>query len=291
MTAAADEDVKDGTGAHRDVVDVQVRSESLVMAARIARTPGPGAEATAIVISGEDRVLEVIEETGGPVEDWDRAVVGPVTLTVEEPLARWSLRIDTPAIEAAAELRALAPPVELAEPPTAPVGRTAHVQRYSQLCEVHGTARLGKRTRALEGLAVRTHRWGPAGAGGRTRFLTAATEAGTLLSIAAVRPPGVGAHGEELVGGLTVGAGNGAARQVLPFETVRLSTVFDQNGVPVKTGAELFRAGEELPSRLAGTALAGASAAGGGPPASSLTVFALTLDGVPAFGLYEVEGA
>jgi hypothetical protein len=290
VTAAADERIKDGTGTHRDVVDIQVRSESLVLAARIVRTAGQVAEAIAIVVSGEDRVLEVIEEAGGTVDNWERAAAGPVTLTVEEPLARWSLRVEAPAVEASAELRALTPPVELADPATAAVGRAAHVERYSQLCEVTGTARLGRRSRPLDGLAVRTHRWGPTGDAGRTRFLTAATEAGTLLSIAALRPPGVAAHGEELIGGSTLGAGNGAAPQPLPFETVRLSTVFDESGAPVKAGAELFRAGEELPSRLAGTALAGARVAAGGPSAS-LTVFALALDGVPAFGLYEVEGA
>jgi len=290
MTAPADERARDGAGTHRDVVDVQIRSGSLLLAARITRSPGQAsAAATAIVLSGEDRFLEVIEETGGPLESWERASIGPLTLTVEEPLARWSLRIEAPAVEASAELRALTPPLELDEAATAAVGRAAHIERYSQLCEARGTARLGKRSRSLDGLAVRTHRWGPTGDAGRTRFLTAATESGALLSIAAVRPPDA-AHGDELVGGLSLAAGNGPAPEPLPFETVRLSTVFDQHGVPLKAGAELFRPGEEFPSRLAGTALAGASPATGAPPAS-LTVFALTLDGVPAFGLYEVEGA
>jgi hypothetical protein len=290
MTAAGDERTHDGAGSHRDVVDVQIRSESVVLAVRIARVTGQAsAEATAIVFSGEDRVLEVFEETGGAVDAWERASVGPVTLTVEEPLERWSVRLEGPAVEASVELRALTPPLALAEPATAAVGRAAGVERYSQLCEARGTARFGQRSRALDGLAVRTHRWGPAGEAGRARFVTAASEAGALLSIAAVRPPGAAAHGDELVAGHTLAAGNGAAPEPLPFETVRLSTVFDEHGLPVKAGAELFRAGEELPSRLAGTALAGASSAGG--LSASLTVFAFTLDGVPAFGLYEVEGA
>jgi hypothetical protein len=290
VTSPADEEVKDGTGTHRDIVDVQIHSASVVLAARIARMPGAGAAGTAIVVSGEDRVLEVIEETGDPVEDWRRASTGRLTLTVDEPLARWSLGVDAPSVEASAELRALTPPAGLADSATASVGRAAGVERYSQLCEIRGTIRFGGRSRSLDGLGVRTHRWGPTADAGRTRFLTAATEAGTLLSIAAVRPPGASAHGEELVAGLTIAAANGTAPQPLPFETVRLSTVFDPRGAPVKAGAELFRPGEELPSRLAGTALAGAGAAAGGPRAS-LTLFALKLDGVPAFGLYEVEGA
>lgn len=290
MTAPGDERTHDGSGTHRDVLDVLMRSESLVLAVRIARVTGQAsAEATAIVFSGEDRVLEVFEESGGAVEAWERASVGPVTLTVEEPLERWSVRLEGPAVEASAELRALTPPLALAEPATASVARAAGVERYSQLCEARGTAQFDRRSRTLDGLAIRTHRWGPTGEAGRVRFVTAASEAG-LLSIAALRPPGAAAHGDELVGGHTLAAGNGAAPEPLPFETVRLSTVFDDQGLPVKAGAELYRAGEELPSRLAGTALAGASAAAGGPPAS-LTAFALTLDGVPAVGLYEVEGA
>jgi hypothetical protein len=76
----------------------------------------------------------------------------------------------------------------------------------------------------------------------------------------------------------------------LPFETVRVSTVFGEDGLPVKAGAELFRPGDELPSRLAGTAAGGITGALPGTRAS-LTLFRFTLDGVPGFGSYEIEAA
>ena len=76
----------------------------------------------------------------------------------------------------------------------------------------------------------------------------------------------------------------------LPFETVRVSTVFGEDGLPVKAGAELFRPGDELPSRLAGTAAGGIAGALPGTRAS-LTLFRFTLDGVPGFGSYEIEAA
>jgi hypothetical protein len=69
---------------------------------------------------------------------------------------------------------------------------------------------------------------------------------------------------------------------------VRLSTVFGDDGLPVKAGAELFRPGGELPSRLAGVAAGGRGAELGDGDAS-LTLFRFRLDGVPALGAYEIE--
>ena len=117
--------------------------------------------------------------------------------------------------------------------------------------------------------------------------MTVAAANGTLLTLAALRPTGTEPHGEELVGGQTLRAEEGQDLEPLPFETVRLSTVFDDHGQPVKAGAELFRPGEELPSRLGGTALAGVPGRGG--DRTSLTLFRFGLDGVPALGSYEIE--
>jgi hypothetical protein len=69
---------------------------------------------------------------------------------------------------------------------------------------------------------------------------------------------------------------------------VRLSTVFGPDGLPVSAGAELFRPGDELPSRLAGVAAAGIAADDDGAR-TSLTLFRFSIDGVPALGSYEIE--
>jgi hypothetical protein len=280
----------DGTGDFLDVVDVQVMDDAVVIAARIARAPAQSAAGvTAIAIADEEPVIEILAEPEGAVDGWERAVAGPLQLTVDKPLERWTLSLDAPGAAVSLELRALTPPLDLDEPATASIGRAAGVRRYAQLCEATGTARIGERSRTLKAQAVRTHRWGPVGAGGRTRFLTAATRTGTLVALAAVRPPGTAAHGEELVGGQTIRAGSEGRPEPLPFETVRVSTVFDEHARPVKAGAELFRPGDELPSRLAGMALAGGRGAPGSAPVS-VTLFRFALDGVPAVGSYEIEG-
>jgi hypothetical protein len=139
----------------------------------------------------------------------------------------------------------------------------------------------------VDAWALRTHRSGPFGQERRTRFLTAATDDGALLTVAAVTA-GAAAHGEELVGGQSVRAGDEEDSTPLPYETVRLSTVFGEDGLPLSAGAELFRPGEELPSRLAGVAAGGVTTDLPGGRAS-LTLFRFRLDGVPSFGAYEIE--
>jgi hypothetical protein len=139
----------------------------------------------------------------------------------------------------------------------------------------------------VDAWALRSHRWGPFGQERRTRFLTAATHDGALLTLAAVTA-GAAAHGEELVGGQSVRAGEEEDSTPLPYETVHLSTVFGEDGLPISAGAELFRPGEELPSRLAGVA-AGATSTDVDGGRASLTLFRFRLDGVQSFGAYEIE--
>jgi hypothetical protein len=266
---------------------VQLLDESLLVAARIARAPATGsASVTALVIADSEPVVEIAEEIAAGVDSWERAVAGPLRLTIEQPLERWTLLLEAPGARIELELHALTPPAELAEPPTAAAGRAAGLQRYVQLCVARGTAEIGGRRRTIEAPAVRAHRWGPTGEANRARFLTVASEDGELLTVAAVQPPGAQAHGEELVGGHSTRAGDGDGP--LPFETVRISTVFGEDGLPVKSGAELFRPGDELPSRLSGVAAGGIAAALPGTR-SSLTLFRYSFNGVPALGSYEIE--
>jgi hypothetical protein len=159
------------------------------------------------------------------------------------------------------------------------------VRRYTQLCHARGSAEISGRKRAVDAMAVRSHRWGPLAGADRTRFLTAASAEGTLLTLAAVRPDTGAPHGEELVGGQTTPA-DGSEAQAL--ETVRLSTVFGEDGRPLSAGAELFRPGDEFPGRLAGVAAAGIAAEAAGSR-MLLTLFRFSIDGVPALGSYEVE--
>jgi hypothetical protein len=288
LTTAHDEQAQQGTGRFCDVVDVQLLDESLLLAARIARSPADGsATVTAVAVDRGERVL-ALDETAAPVDGWDRAAAGPLQLATEEPLERWALSLTAPGARVELSLRAATAPVDLADPSTAAAARAGGLHRYTQLCRASGTAELGGRRRAVDAAALRTHRWGPAGEGGRARFVTAAAGDGTVISLVAVGPDGATPHGEELLGGQLLPAQREAAAPG-PLETVRLSTVYDDEGLPVKTGAELFRSGDELPSRLAGVAAGGVATRLGGLPAS-LTLFHFTIDGVPAMGAYEIEG-
>ena len=67
MTAAADEQAQTGPAGFRDVVDVQVFDESLLVAARIARAPSEGsASMTAVVVEDDEPVLAIAEARGRP---------------------------------------------------------------------------------------------------------------------------------------------------------------------------------------------------------------------------------
>jgi hypothetical protein len=286
MTAPGDERAQDGPGVFRDVVDVYVLDESLQLAARIARAPADGSAGVIALLLADGEPVAEISEQAGDVTSWERATAGPLELGVEEPLERWTLSLGAPGSAIALELHALTAPADLAEPATAAAGRAAGLSRYAQLCMARGSAEIAGRRRDIEAVAIRTHRWGPVGEAGRARFLTAATEDGVLLTVAAVQPSGAEPHGLELVGGQTIHAGEDGDTP-LPYETVRLSTVFGADGLPVTANAELFRPGDELPSRLGGAALGSIVAAGGGH--ASLTLFRFGFDGVPALGSYEIE--
>jgi hypothetical protein len=291
MTSTADEQAQSGPDPIRDVVDVQLLDEGLFVAVRLARSSADdSATVTALALAGAEQVLAIDDEPGGTVTGWDDAAAGPLRLRIEEPLARWALDLHSGALELELELTADTAPADLAEAPTAAAGRAAGVQRYTQLCRARGSAEVAGRTRTLDAPALRTHHWGPPGTAARARFLTAAVEDGTLLSVAAVQPAAGAAHGEELVGGHTTRAGEDGEVPTLPFETVRLSTVFGDQGLPVKAGAELFRPGQELPSRLAGVAAGGLATERDGVR-RSLSLFRFRLDGAPALGAYEIEAA
>ena len=213
MTDPGDEQAQTGSGEFRDVVDVQLLDESLLVAARIARFPPAGsASVTALVIADTQPVVEVAEEIAAGVDSWKDAVAGPLRLTVEQPLERWRLLLDAPGARIELELHALTAPAGLGEPATSAAGRAAGLHRYAQLCVATGTAEVDGQRRSIEAPAVRAHRWGPVGEVSRARLLTVASEQGELLTVAAMQAPGAQAHGEELVGAHTTRAGDGGRR-------------------------------------------------------------------------------
>ena len=136
MTGPGDEQAQTGSGEFRDVVDVQLLDESLLVAARIARAPlgrlgerdGAGDRRRASRWSRSRRRSRPAWTAGSD------AVAGPLRLTIEQPLERWRLLLDAPGARIELELHALTAPADLAEPATSAAGRAAGLHRYAQLC-------------------------------------------------------------------------------------------------------------------------------------------------------------
>jgi hypothetical protein len=274
-----DERAQEGGEGFTDVVAVDVwdPDKTVFAAIRVTRLPALGSSSvSALIVADGELVGELADDRGAPVEEWAAARAGGVALDTRAPLEHWEVRVETPGGELDCELRAITAPVTLSEP-------EGH-SRYVQLCDVRGTLTAGGRRRQLEGRGVRTHAWGDQVESQRLRFLHAATDDGSLVTVAAVRPPQADAHGEELVAG-QITEPNGDA-EALPLEQVRLSTVFDDEGMPRTAGLELYRPGDELPARLAGQVVWRGKPAGG---ARRIGFFRWVLDGRPAWGTYEVE--
>lgn len=175
---------------------------------------------------------------------------------------------------------------ELRAPMPAAVANVAGLRRSAQLCEVEGTVARGGRSTSLQGRGVQVRSWADEDPAARRRSVTAATDDGALLHILAVRPQAATPHGDELVAGQVTDpqSDSGAA----PFEEVRLSTIYGPDGLPRSAGAELYRPGDEWPSRLAGESLAGFVLELGGT-GIAISFFRWTLVGRPGWGVYEIE--
>ena len=70
-------------------------------------------------------------------------------------------------------------------------------------------------------------------------------------------------------------------------QDVRFSTVYDREGSPKKAGLELWMPGDEMPRRLGGAAICGTRIRRG-EHMISLSFFRWSMEGVPAYGSYEV---
>lgn len=223
--------------------------------------------------------------TGDPVAVALVAMGGDVTAhgdaTAEIGDSRMQLAAADTRIEC--NLRPLSPPVDDSAPATATVARAAGLRRQVQLYEVDGTLTAAGKDTKLRATGVRAQARGERADGRRRRFVTAATVDGRFVTVMAVAPDTTTPHGEELVAGYVVDPGSDGPA---PYEEVRLSTIYDADGLPRKAGAELYRPGDELPARLSGEAVLGAVLG-----TASVTFFRWTMTGQPGWGTYELEPA
>jgi hypothetical protein len=188
-----------------------------------------------------------------------------------------SARVETGGVRLEFELRAVTP---------AAMANAAGLRRAAQLCDVEGTIVRGGESTSLQSRGVQAHSWNDQTEAARRRFVTAGTDDGALLHLVALRPKAATAHGDELVAGQVADpqSENGA----MPFEEVRLSTIYRADGLPRTAGAELYRPGDEWPARLSGAAVSGSVLELDGT-GIAISFFRWTLMGRPGWGTYEIE--
>ncbi len=199
-----------------------------------------------------------------------RAEAGAVRATLEEPLVRWRVRADEPALDL--EFEAVTPPAEL--PGRHAAAKAGGLEGYEQLCRVRGTVRVDGRDRPVLGLGQRGHAWGNPDWDriALTRSVGAWLDDGSGVVIAAVRAIGAESHADEAVWAAALNT-----EQVRAIEDARLSTTTDSAGRQIRAGLELWGE-EDFSVRGIGEALAG----------TTLDLGALRLD--CAFFRWHVEG-
>jgi predicted secreted hydrolase len=200
------------------------------------------------------------------------AGTGAAGATVEEPLARWRVRADEPALEL--EFEALTPPAEL--PGRHAAAKAGGLEGYEQLCRVRGTARVDGRDRPVRGLGQREHAWGNPDWEriALTRSVGAWLGDGTGVVLAAVRPEGVAVHAGEAIWAAALDGSRARA-----VDDARLSTTMDAAGRQIRAGLELWlEKSDDYPFRGTGEVVAG----------STLELGALRLD--VAFFRWHIEG-
>jgi hypothetical protein len=258
-------------------IDFSEPERDLFGMVRITRFPNRDASTVvAVVFAGGEPIIAERAERDAPLDSWKEVGVNGVRMETTEPLERWRLALKRDDVTVDLNAGAVSPPLELAPP--AEVG----VEGYEQLCELSGTVDAGGRLHPFRGRGRRVHRWGVLDWGRLELWRSLYASAGeAAVLLVAVRPRGSAGHGEELRTVRLLEHGT-----QVELEDVRLSTVYGADGLPSKAGLELFGTGEELPRRVGGAAVGGASI-DLGPERLDLSFFRWSLEGEPAFGCYE----
>jgi hypothetical protein len=253
---------------------------------RLLRSPNEKrATAVAVVRADETPGLEVVASVSGDVGGWERAQAAGLESTVEKPLERWRFSLDGDGRRVDLEASALSAPLDRSEASGASIANAAGVRGYEQLCAVTGELHVGGVTRAVSCVGRRTHEWGVRDWSrlGRWRSIYAATDEPRGVSVWTALPAGSTGHGDELRAAHELQAPGG---EPSAFEEVRVSTVYGAQGLPAKAGLELYRPGEEYPSRVGGEAISSVVLELHSERLA-LSFFRWSLGGVPASGIYE----
>jgi hypothetical protein len=284
MITAEHERAKAGDGADfADAValDFCDPEHDLFGAAWLTRLPNTGRSCSRVLVfaSGE-LVVNTGHEADTAIPDWSGARLDGVEMRTVQPLEHWTLQTggDQGALQLEAE--AVSRPRELPDGVPAAV----EVEQYEQLLRLSGTVDAGGRTYPVRCLGRRVHWWGKFSWEriARWRALYAVSGAGRAVSAVAALPAGSAGHDAELRAAQFLDD-----EDALPFDDVRLSTVYGEDGMPSKVGLELWRPDDEYPQRLGGVAVCGTRLERGDHELV-VSFFRWSIDGEPAYGCYEL---
>jgi len=160
------------------------------------------------------------------VESWEEARLDTIRMTTAAPLERWSVAAKAAQASLEFDVEALTAPHELANQE---LGEATGIEQYEQLCRFSGTVDVGGRTYPVRCLGRRVHWWGEFAwnAIARWRNLYAVSLDGQAISVAGALPNGSEGHEQELRTAYALDL-----QEAPPFEDIRVSTVFDDEGGP-----------------------------------------------------------
>ena len=233
----------------------------LYAVARVGIADG-GASGLAIVFHGGEPVA--VHAEGGVAVDaprsWDEVSAAGLDTEVVEPLRAWRLHYASDEASLDLDLRAVGAIAAL--DPEHPAARAVGMTGFDQAVRVAGTATVGGRRIAVDGLGQRGHSWG---APDWDRIALARTVGAWLddelaVALTAIRPAGAKHHEDERVAATILDRDpeSGDARATAVAEP-RLSTTYDADGRQLAAGLELFVDEDPIPRRAAGEVVCGTS--------------------------------
>jgi hypothetical protein len=231
----------------------------LYAVARLGIADG-GASGLAIVFHGGEPVA--VHAEGGVAVDaprsWDEVSAAGLDTEVVEPLRAWRLHYASDEASLDLDLRAVGAIAALDS--EHPAARAGGMTGFDQAVRVAGTATVGGRRIAVDGLGQRGHSWG---APDWDRIALARTVGAWLdeelaVALTAIRPAGANHHEDERVAAtiLERDPESGDARATAVAEP-RLSTTYDADGRQLAAGLELFVDEDAIPRRAAGEVVCG----------------------------------
>ena len=284
MITKEHEDVRAGDGADfADTVamDFCDPEHDLFGALWLTRAPnGARSRSNVLLFLAGELVTNIQHELETAIEDWSAVRVEGISMQTAEPLARWTVQTRQDHGGLNLEIEALSVPRELPEGVPASIG----VEQYEQLCRLTGTVDAAGRTYPVRCFGRRSHWWGefPWDRIDRWRTLYAASASGRAISAVAALPAGSKGHDAEVRAAQFLDDPD-----ALPFDDVRLSTVYGDDSMPAKVGLELWRPDDEYPQRLGGTAICGTRRERA-EHELVVSFFRWSIDGEPAYGCYEL---